>query len=444
MKIVSLRAELSVLRAMCSKDKKIAGLVISHTDESYFHSKESMEIYTSIKNAFAKTGESPSYRLVIEDPDLSSEARAHFRDSEAVIRSEREADRAVRILSKYRKARGLYNIASFISDKLSESKLDVDALVDEVVKAFTQVQARKADSDAFLHFGKNNNSMATVKEILYGDLSDSVIPTGVEEFDKEAGGWARGSLVTIGATSGGGKSLVIQAILMFMAALGYKVVLVPLEMSKREQTARLLACVSGIDVTKILTQRLSDNEKKVVQAKYKKWVLRVKNAGGRYTVFRPDGDLTIEEIYSSINAFECDVSAIDYISLLAGMDGDDQWRRLGAAGRTGKVNAESTNRVNVLLCQVSEDLKIRYSRAINEHSTNSWVWSASKEEREKEVGIITLEQTKGRNNRVHPIRVGLRWHAMQIVNLSSEDVQASSSSSSSRESLPNLANISDI
>jgi hypothetical protein len=72
------------------------------------------------------------------------------------------------------------------------------------------------------------------------------------------------------------------------------------------------------------------------------------------------------------------------------------------------------------------------------------VWSASKEEREKEVGIVTLEQTKGRNNRVHPIRIGLRWHAMQIVNLSSEDVQASSSGSSSRESLPNLANISDI
>ena len=175
MKIVSLRAELSVLRAMCSKDKRIAGLVISHTDESYFHSKESTEIYTSIKNAFAKNGESPSYRLVLEDPDLSTEARAHFRDSEAVIRSEREADRAVRILAKYRKARGLYNIGSFISDKLSESKLDVDALLEEVVKAINQVQARKADSDAFLHFGKNNNSLSMVKDILYGDLSDNVI-----------------------------------------------------------------------------------------------------------------------------------------------------------------------------------------------------------------------------------------------------------------------------
>jgi replicative DNA helicase len=57
-----------------------------------------------------------------------------------------------------------------------------------------------------------------------------------------------------------------------MATLGYKVVVVPLEMSKLEMTSRFMANRSGIDVTKILQRRLAQGEKELVEEKYKKWV----------------------------------------------------------------------------------------------------------------------------------------------------------------------------
>lgn len=71
----------------------------------------------------------------------------------------------------------------------------------------------------------------------------------------------------------------------------------------------------------------------------------------------------------------------------------------------------------MLLCQVSEEGKVRYAKAISEHSTNSWIWKTSKEEREKEVGVIPVEQPKSRNSRSFVMKLGFKWSTMSIVKL---------------------------
>jgi len=442
-KVVSLKAELAVLRGITHKDKRIAGACLTGVDRTYFHSDESVEIFEAVQRIYVETGESPSYRLVLEDPELSDDARSHFRESSAVIRSVDEAQRAVRILNKYRQTRGLYNLAAHIGEKLKASKVDVDALLSDTSSAVGAIHARKNTADAFLHFGKNNNSNAFVKDMLYGDVAEDVIPTGIAPFDEASGGLMRGSLVTIGATSGSGKSLVANAMGMFQASLGYKVVIVPLEMSKKEQSARMLASISGIDVTRILHQKISEAEKSLIYKKYRRWVLRVKEKGGRYTTFKPQEDMTMEEVLASVNAYDCDVVIVDYISLLKGVDGDDQWRALGAAARYAKINAENTGRVNVILCQVSEELKIRYARALSEHSTNSFIWHAPKAEREREIGVITMEQPKSRNSRSFPLKVGFKWHTMQIVPVSTED-ESLGTVDRSKKNMKNLAAEADV
>lgn len=421
MKIVSVRSELAILRALTHKDKRIVGTLHSRIDSTYFHSPESVEIYESVLRHFAETGESPTYKLVINDPDLSEDARAFFRESSVSINSELDAIKAARILNKYRQARGLYNLAAHIGGVLKNTKVDLSKLVDEVTSAVSAIHAKKTSSTAFEHFGLNNNTLSAVRDMLYGDISEDVIATGIPEFDRESGGFLRGSLVTIGATSGGGKSLLAGDFGTEMAALGYKVLIVPLEMSKREMRARLLAKLSGIDVTKILRQALSEAEKQLIIRKYKRWCLKVKQKGGRWTVFKPEEDMTIEEIYAATMAYDVDVTIVDYISLLKGMDGDDSWRQLGAAARYAKINAENTRRVNILLCQVSEDGKIRYARAISEHSTNSWIWTMKKEEKEKEVGIAEIEQPKSRNSRSFKFRRGFRWGVMRTESVSDSE-----------------------
>lgn len=415
-KIVSPRAELAVLRGMTHKNKKIAGTLLGSTDETYFAADESKEIYKSILSQMSKTGESPPFRLVVEDPDLSADSRDFFRDSQATITSVEEATKAVKILNRYRQLRGLYDVALTIDKSLqTTSKVDLDALLDSVSSKVANVRSAKTLRDNFLHFGINSNSRKVVEDLLYGDAKEDVIPTGIPAFDKESGGFMRGSLVTIGATSGGGKSVMAGELSNNVALRGFKVVVIPLEMSKVEMTSRLMARVAKIDVTRILQRRLTDNEKQHVDDKYVKWSRAIRRAGGRLTVYKPTDDVTIDDAFAAVATYDADMVIIDYISLLAGTDGDDSWRQLGAIARKAKVNAEGTNRANVLLCQVAEDGKVRYARSISEHSTNSWVWNAPKEEREKQVGRIKVEQPKSRNSRSFPFEIGINWSYMSIV-----------------------------
>ena len=135
-------------------------------------------------------------------------------------------------------------------------------------------------------------------------------------------------------------------------------------------------------------------------------------------MWKPKEDVTIEDTFAAVASLDADVVIVDYISLLAGTDGDDSWQQLGAIARLGKINAEATNRVNILLCQVNDDGKVRYARAISEHSSNSWVWTAKKEEREKPIGRIKVEQPKARNSKSFPFEVGFDWAHMDVVDVS--------------------------
>lgn len=418
-KITSPRIELQVLRAMTSRNKVIAGTLLASTNETYFASEQARIIYKAIRAYMAEVGEAPTFRNIMEDPAILKEAREHFRDSTVTITTEEEAHATLKILNKYRQLRGVYELGLTIQSKLDEGQVVVEELLDELSSQLAQVRTSQAVKESFMHFGKNNSSMDFVKDLLYNPDNDDVIPTGIPEFDEHSGGFLRGSLVSIGANSGGGKSLIGSTQLAInMAERGYKVVVVPLEMSKVEMTARLIANVGGVDSIKILQRKLATGEKDKAFEAYARWVRKVKRRGGRLTVFKPEGDVSAEDVYSALATTDADVTIIDYISLLAGTDGDDAWQSLGAIARKGKINAEATKRVNIIIAQVNEDGTVRYARSISEHSSASWIWITSQEEREKPIGRIRIKQPKARNSRSFPFEVGVEWANMRVVSVS--------------------------
>lgn len=424
-KLTSPKAELAVLRGMCSKDRKVAGALLSNVDESYFHSPESVEVYDIIKKVMSETGESPTYKLLIEDPDMSKEARQHFRESQPTVQSMQDAKKAANILKKFRERRGLFNLAAHIGQQLQAPKIDNDVLLHQAATAINVIRAKKATNDSFVNFGKNNNSMKIVDSILYEDNSIDVIPTGIESFDAVSGGIYRGALFTVGANSGGGKSIMAVVLAKNIAEMGYKVVLVPLEMSKKEMTTRLMANVCNVDFSDLWLQRLSTGDRDRVRKKFRKWLKAVKAKGGCLTVYKPEQDETIEESYAATAAFDADVNIIDYIGLLKGVDGDDQVRALGQVARYGKINAENTGRANIMLCQLTDEGKIKYSRAITEHSSLSWTWMATPES--KETGVTKIEQPKSRNSLAFPFYVKIDYAKMQIHSMDLNAADADSS-----------------
>lgn len=421
-KIQSPRAEKIVLRGMLSRDKKVAGTLLAQVDETYFSSEQSLEVYDLIKKHTKDSGESPTFKLILQDPDLSGDSKTFLKESsaEAQLETVSDARKAVKILNKYRQRRGLYNIGATISEQLQRSKMDAEKVLDEVAVAVSATRAGKATTDSFYHFGRKNNTIGLIRNLLYGERRDTLIPTGIEPFDEMAGGLPRGGLFIIGASTGGGKSVSASALAINMANKGYKVLLVPLEMSADEMAARITANVTKTPLKKVIQQKWEPGEAEVVEKRMIKWMKKLKKRGGQYTIFKPPTDVSIDDVFASIATYDYDVCIIDYISLLKGVSGDDQWQALGAVARQAKINAETNNRVNVLLCQVSEEGKVRYARAITEHANNAWLWVASEES--KETGITRITQAKARNSSTAPFYVKIDYAHMRMEGINPEDM----------------------
>ena len=95
--------------------------------------------------------------------------------------------------------------------------------------------------------------------------------------------------------------------------------------------------------------------------------------------------------------------------------GEDSWRSLGEIARFMKIYAKSQDMVGVLLCQLSEDEKIRYSRTIKEHADNVWSWVYNRDIAKETGHIITIDQQKARNQQCFSFQINERFQHMQLV-----------------------------
>ncbi len=366
-KIVSTKSELEALRGLMNADKSIAGYVLSSIDESYFNEKTSLEIYHKIIDAIHKEGEPPTVSHLINDPELSQDA-VDFLSSGKDFKTKEEAEKSIAILNKYRQIRGLYVLAQTVSNDIEENAVKIDKIIESASDQLTKIRQTKGDDAQVLKFGQSNNSSALIKDVIFGEHNDDLIPTGFKIYDDVNGGWPRGGLVTLGGSTGAGKSTLSTSMGIAQAELGYRVVIVPLEMEESEMTARIIANVTGTELG-LITQnkKMAEAERNAVYKKMGRWLKKVSQAGGCLAIYKPRGDVSLDDVFSVVNTYSPDIVYIDYISLLRGVDGDDQWLQLGRVARQAKVDAGHNHRVNVLLCQVNDEGKIRYARSISEH-----------------------------------------------------------------------------
>ncbi len=419
MKLSALKSEVAALRGCCAKNKVVGGTLLAGLDHDYFHYSFTKDAYKKLIDHTRKNGDTPKWRDLVEEPSLDQDVRRKLKEASAErIESVIEAKATLKTLNKYRQLRGLYQMSEDTVSALRKSSVDVDVLIEKKSQELVQLRQSKTDTESIITFGKGNNAGKIVKSLL-SEETVNFVPTGFSDFDKENGGIFFGSLVTVGATTGGGKSATASQLAINWAGLGESVCIVPLEMTKLEMTARIMANASKIDVRKILLKKLSEDEKTKYLRAYRKMALRFKKAGGSYSIFKPQQDMTIEEIMASVHTLDPSIIIVDYISLLKGVDGDDAWQKLGAVARYCKIYAESHNKIVVLLCQVSDEGKIRYARAIAEHSNTCWIFVSTKATRENE--IINVEQIKARNGRLFDFTLSAKLDVMRIGDLDIEE-----------------------
>ena len=87
-------------------------------------------------------------------------------------------------------------------------------------------------------------------------------PTGLARLDWSTSGLQRGQLWTIGGATGSGKSALAQAIARHVASLMQRVYFASLEMGAVPLVHRLAAMFSGLDLLKIISWKLTDEQRR--------------------------------------------------------------------------------------------------------------------------------------------------------------------------------------
>jgi len=420
MKLLSVELELKTILSICQSPDSLASILLGRVSDEHFFYEPTRAAYRRLSSLVRTKGTIPDYSEICADPVIPEDNRQILLASkQREAQSKEKLDSMVSALEKYRKLRLLFHNAEKTIEALTEKKLDLDIILEKNSRAL--MRARSTGSEHhLLHFGRENNSSRVVKALLSNDRAP-LVPTGFRTFDKRNGGIFQGSLMTIASTTGGGKTTLAGQLLINMTLAGHDCALVPLEMSEEESTARLMSSLSGVEVTKYMLRKVTKRENRKTTRAYRKYVDALRASETRYSIFKPQEDLTVEEILFILKPYGYQVIIIDYISLLKGVDGDDSWQQLGKVARFCKIFAETHKIIIVLLAQLNKEGEIRYARSIVEHSNNAWFWVMTDENRE--TGILDIRQAKARNQDPFSFQLAQDFKRMRVRDLKAGEAQ---------------------
>jgi replicative DNA helicase len=386
-----------------------------------FYSEATKAAYNRLRAVARKEAQFPIWEELCADPVLKEQHRKTLANSDSVCATnKRQCEKLAASLEKYRKLRNMYLMCESTIDLLSEDSVDFDALLDSCSDTLMSLRVGRTSIESnLLHIGVGNNSASLIKSRLQNN-KPTLVPTGFRAFDDRNGGFNYGSLVTVGATTGGGKTAVASIQLLLNMSRYEPAVLVSLEMTDAECADRILANLGGVAVNKFGAGTLTASEKNRASKAYAKFVKEQKQRNTRYSIWSPDEDVTIEEVLYGLLPFGFRVMLIDYIGLLKGVDGDDQWKQLSNACRFAKVFAKTHNVIVIILCQVSEDGQVRYAKAIAEHSNNLWLWVYTEASRES--GLLDITQPKARNQDPTPFQLWHDFAYMRCADVDNKDI----------------------
>jgi replicative DNA helicase len=421
MKLYDTKIEMRALRTLTdSTNNKARSLLASKLNNSFFYDEAALSIYKRIASITRKEGAIPSWEDLVGDPYLDEAAKEeiqNFEDMKPAKSSEKIALLYDNI-NRYRKGRIVYFNAEKVMKTLSDDVVDIDGLIENSSEALLRAQLGTFSEAKVTNIGLKDNSDEILERLL-SKKKKKVIPTGFYTYDKRNGGFQQPSLVIIAATSGGGKSAMANQLGINMSSAGFKVCLVPLEMTDEETMARTVANVARVDVMKYLFTKITTREEKKTRSAWAAFQKELKRVKGAFRIWEPEEDVSMEEILTMRRPYDDDVIIVDYIGLLKGVDGDDSWRQLGNAARYAKVWSKNNKKVVIILAQLSDEGAIRYSRAIKEHANNMWSWTYTDENRE--TGLIDIVQQKSRNQEAFDFQLGHDFSTMRMFDLDETD-----------------------
>lgn len=419
MTLSSLPMELQALVTLCDQNRKAeAGELFSGLKPQSFSDDEYQEAFLYLKQYAKEAGSGgfPSWADLLIDTKLSRGIRKRLRRESLNIESATEPTYLAKNLLSLAEVREMARITQRAVNELQQATESADpkAFTDKYKALFANVNESLVDiSQSITSIGSGSERTRDLLEKILDKESMPYIPTGFSAFDSSSRGINLGALAIFAGKSGTGKSLLAGQMVRNMALAGFRVCMIGLEMTEVELMQRELARQMQTNLTKIVnTEDMTNPMRDEIRLGYDKLDKTLHEVNGCIDFFSPEEDMTIEQLLYAVKPQEYHAIFIDYVGLLGGLDGADQWKTMKNATRFGKMFAKRNNCVVSLLAQLTDEGSLRQSKAMKDDANNMWTWSLNDQERSE--GILSIRQEKNRNGPMEPFRLKVDWATMTV------------------------------
>lgn len=229
-----------------------------------FYSEKCALIYGAILKIFNR-GDKINLLSVIRELKKSGELEAAGGSNflaKTTSRDTDQIDKSALILVEYSRKRQLIQLTQTILSKAFDFGSDMFELISETQSGILEMLDFKFSKNT--HFGKiAKDTYEGIVAKRSGQLEG--LPSKFRNNNELTGGYRRGTLRTIAARPGIGKSTHLVNEAAHMANLGYNVMIFSLEMPAKEVTKRLMSNSTQIETWKLDKNTLSNDELEVLQ-----------------------------------------------------------------------------------------------------------------------------------------------------------------------------------
>lgn len=399
-KTIDIKTEIRAVCSLFDGNSEVSHFLLAELDSTYFGYKPARAILKRAKSLFAKRGKLPSCKTEAQDVALTEQSQIILQrfDKKDAIPTKTDAEACIEVLKHWRVKRKFVNIATLVKDAFETGSDDEEGIATLSAAVDQEIISLKSAKDVKLYtVGNTDNSYAdsVVEEILYG-TEKNLLPSGYDSFDRIAGGWGRGNLIILAASSGGGKSTVaMQSAINVYLKHKKSPAIISLEMDEKEYFERVLACISGVDYAAIREQKMTPSQRKKTEDAWKAFRKHGRENNCVFTVF-PVNNISSTEMRARLVTGGYDYWYIDYLNLLNPEDFEGQEaKQLGDMARFLKNTAGELKIAVVALTQISDDFRVKYSRAVREHANFVLKWKYDEDAEASHLLKIVFDKGRG-------------------------------------------------
>ncbi len=263
-----------------------------------------------------------------------------------------------KIVQRKRIHRDLIAAASHISEIAYDEKGDVEKLLDEAEQKIFGI-SQNSLQQAFLHVKEAlEEAWQRIEDVHSGEHKYRGIETGFVDLDKKLSGLQKSDLIVLAARPSLGKTALALEIARRIAKKGTPVGVFSIEMSKDQVIDRLLATEANVDMWKLRTGNLSDDDLGSIQ--------KAMNDLSKAPIFIDDvSSPTVMQIRAMARRLQAQekqlgLIVVDYLQLIRGSnEAESRVQEVSEISRALKALAKELNIPVLAISQLSRAVEMR-------------------------------------------------------------------------------------